>query len=177
MPLYQYEAMTAQGQEVKDEIEASSQEEAVQKIRAKNYYPTQIREKSGASKSSKGRKAAATAEAKSGKTLAFGGVSQKNLSMFTRQLSTLQDAGMPILRSLRILHGQQKPGVLKNSLTDIIEDVEAGSTLSEAMAKHPKVFNRLYVNIVRAGEAGGVLDSILMRLARSEERRVGKECR
>lgn len=173
MPVYQFEAMTAQGQEVKEEVEASSQEEAVQKIRAKNYYPTQIRQKSGAGKSSKGRKAAAAAgEGKSGKTLAFGGVSLKNLCMFTRQLSTLQDAGMPILRSLRILHGQQKPGVLKNALIDIIEDVEAGSTLSEAMAKHPKVFNRLYVNIVRAGEAGGVLDSILMRLAEFQEKSV-----
>lgn len=172
MPVYQFEAMTAQGQEVKEEIEASSQEEAVQKIRAKNYYPTQIRQKSGAGKSSKGRKAAVAGEGKSGKTLAFGGVSLKNLCMFTRQLSTLQDAGMPILRSLRILHGQQKPGVLKNALIDIIEDVEAGSTLSEAMAKHPKVFNRLYVNIVRAGEAGGVLDSILMRLAEFQEKSV-----
>ncbi len=172
MPVYQYEAMTAQGQEIKDEIEASSQEEAVQKIRAKNYYPTQIRERSGGGKGSKGKKAAANAETKSGKTLAFGGVSLKNLTMFTRQLSTLQDAGMPILRSLRILHGQQKPGVLKNALMDVIEDVEAGSTLSEAMAKHPKVFNRLYVNIVRAGEAGGVLDSILMRLAEFQEKSV-----
>jgi len=80
-------------------------------------------------------------------------------------MSTLQDAGLPILRSLRILEGQTKPGVLKNALQDIIEDVEAGSTLSEAMEKHPKAFDRLYVYTVRAGEAGGVLDQVLRKLA------------
>jgi type IV pilus assembly protein PilC len=165
MPVYQFEAMNAQGQEVRDEIEAASQEEAVQKIRGMNYFPTQIREKSG-----RKPRAAAAAGQKKGKTLTFGGVSQKHLTMFTRQLSTLQDAGLPILRSLRILYGQQKPGVLKNALSDIIEDVEAGSTLSEAMAKHPKCFNRLYVNVVRAGEAGGVLDRILLRLADFQEK-------
>jgi len=161
MALYQYEAMNAQGQEIRDEVEAASQEEAIQKIRAKNYFPTNIREKAAAKTK---RRAAPSAERK-GKTIAFGRASPKHLTMFTRQLSTLQDAGLPILRSLRILHGQQKPGVLKNALSDVIEDVEAGATLSEAMAKHPKCFNRLYVNIVRAGEAGGVLDKILLRLA------------
>ncbi len=167
MPRYQYEAMNAQGQEVREEIEAASQEEAVAKIRAKNFFPTDIREK-GATKQRKGRSPGQSP--KKGKTIAFGGVSGKNLTLFTRQLSTLQDAGLPILRSLRILHGQQKPGVLKNALSDIIEDVEAGSTLSEAMAKHGKVFDRLYVNIVRAGEAGGVLDKILVRLAEFKEK-------
>ncbi len=85
-------------------------------------------------------------------------------------MSTLQDAGLPILRSLRILEGQTKPGVLKNALQDIIEDVEAGSTLSEAMEKHPKAFDSLYVHTVRAGEAGGVLDQILRKLAEFMEK-------
>jgi type IV pilus assembly protein PilC len=161
MPVYQYEAMNAQGQEVRDEIEAANQEEAVQKIRAQNYFPTNIREKGGI----KAKRRATAAPERKGKTIAFGKVSQKHLTMFTRQLSTLQDAGLPILRSMRILQGQQKPGVLKNALSDVIEDVEAGATLSEAMAKHPRCFSRLYVNIVRAGEAGGVLDKILLRLA------------
>ena len=166
MPIFQFEAMNAQGQEVRDEVEATNQEDAVQKIRGMNYFPTQIREKGG---SRKARGAKAT-EKKKGKTLTIGGVSQKHLTMFTRQLSTLQDAGLPILRSLRILYTQQKPGALKNALSDVIEDVEAGSTLSEAMAKHGKCFNRLYVNIVRAGEAGGVLDRILLRLAEFMEK-------
>ena len=94
----------------------------------------------------------------------------KKLCTFTRQLSTLQDAGLPILRSLRILEGQSKPGPLKNSLIDIIEDIEGGSTLSEAMAKQPKAFDNLYVNMVKAGEAGGALEIILQRLAEFKER-------
>src|SRR5439155_99475 len=93
------------------------------------------------------------------------GVSVKKLTTFTRQLSTLQDAGLPILRSLRILEQQQKPGLMRVTLRDVADDVEGGSTLSEAMGKHPKMFDRLYVNMVAAGEAGGVLDVILQRLA------------
>jgi type IV pilus assembly protein PilC len=85
-------------------------------------------------------------------------------------LSTLQDAGLPILRSLRILEEHQKPGLLKNVTGDVADDVEGGSTLSEAMAKHPKAFNRLYVNMVAAGESGGVLDVILQRLAEFMEK-------
>jgi type IV pilus assembly protein PilC len=85
-------------------------------------------------------------------------------------LSTLQDAGLPILRSLRILEGQAKPGALKNALMDVIDDVESGNTLSEAMAKQPKAFDNLYVNMVKAGEAGGALEVILQRLAEFKER-------
>jgi type IV pilus assembly protein PilC len=82
----------------------------------------------------------------------------------------LQDAGLPILRSLKILEGQCKPGVLKNSLQDIVEDIESGQTLSEACAKHPKAFDRLYCNMIKAGEAGGALESILQRLADFKEK-------
>ena len=96
---------------------------------------------------------------------AIGGVSSRNLTMFTRQLSILQDAGLPILRSLRILEEQSKPGRLKNSLMDTCEEIEGGSTLSEAMSKSPKAFDRLYVNMIKAGEAGGALEVILQRLA------------
>ncbi|MFH1730198.1 MAG: type II secretion system F family protein, partial [Planctomycetota bacterium] len=99
------------------------------------------------------------------KTLAFGKVKQKDLCTFTRQLSTLINAGLPIVRSLKILGEQLKPGVLKNSLLDVADDVEGGMALSEALSKHPKAFNKLYVNMARAGEAGGILDQILERLA------------
>jgi type IV pilus assembly protein PilC len=92
-------------------------------------------------------------------------VSLKALTQFTSQLSTLQDAGLPIVRSLRILEGQLERGPFKAVLGDVTEDVEAGSPLSEAMAKHPGVFDGLYTNMVKAGEAGGVLDVILSRLA------------
>jgi len=162
MPTFQYEAMDARGQEVRAEVEATSQEEAVTKIRALGHFPTEVR--------LKGRRAAAAEPKKKGKSFTIGRVSAKQLTQFTRQMSTLQDAGLPILRSLRILEDQTRPGVLKNSLQDIIEDVEAGSTLSEAMEKHPKAFDRLYVHTVRAGEAGGVLDQILRKLAEFMEK-------
>jgi type IV pilus assembly protein PilC len=165
MPVFQYEAMDAKGQEVRSEIEAESQQEAVGKIRALGHFPTQLRVKG-----KRGRAAAPKAAKKKGRSFAIGRVSTKQLTQFTRQMSTLQDAGLPILRSLRILEGQTKPGVLKNALSDIIEDVEAGSTLSEAMEKHPKAFDRLYVYTVRAGEAGGVLDQILSKLAEFMEK-------
>lgn len=95
----------------------------------------------------------------------FGGVSDKQLTQFTTQLSTLQDAGLPIVSCLKILEGQLPKGFFKNCLVSITDDVESGSSLSEAMAKHPKAFDTLYTNMVRAGEAGGVLDVILSRLA------------
>jgi type IV pilus assembly protein PilC len=169
MGIYQFEAMTTSGEEVKDEIEATSQEDAAVKVRNLGYFPTKIREKSaGASK----KKGAAKATAKGGrkKTFAIGGVKSKVLTSFTRQLSTLQDAGLPIVRSIRILEGQMKPGVLKNNLIDVSEDIEGGSTLSEALARHPRAFDRLYTNMVKAGETGGVLDTILQRLADFREK-------
>src|SRR5262245_33538328 len=96
---------------------------------------------------------------------AKGRVSLKALTQFTSQLSTLQDAGLPIVRSLKILEGQLDRGPFKSTLVDVTEDVESGSPLSEALAKHPKTFDGLYTNMVKAGEAGGVLDVILSRLA------------
>ena len=92
-------------------------------------------------------------------------VSTKALTQFTSQLSTLQDAGLPIVRSLKILEGQMERGPFKAVVADVTEDVESGSPLSEAMAKHPNVFDGLYTNMVKAGEAGGVLDVILARLS------------
>jgi len=159
MPTYLFEAMDAAGQEIRDEIDAQSEDEAQQTIRQMGYFVTKIAVK-------KARKSAAGAAAgRKRRGLAIGGVSTKMLSQFTRQLSILQDAGLPILRSLRILADQNKPGRLKYSLMDTCEEIESGSTLSEAMAKSPKAFDRLYVNMIKAGEAGGALEVILRRLA------------
>jgi type IV pilus assembly protein PilC len=94
-----------------------------------------------------------------------GRASLKALTTFTSQLSTLQDAGLPIVRSLKILEGQMERGPFKSTLVEVTEDVESGSPLSDALAKHPLVFDGLYTNMVKAGEAGGVLDVILSRLA------------
>ena len=106
---------------------------------------------------------APTAAATSGGTKTK--VSDKVLTQFTSNLAVLQDAGLPIVRSLKILEGQTKVGPFKTTLTQICEDVESGSSLSEAMSKFPKAFNHLYVKMVAAGEIGGVLDIILQRLA------------
>lgn len=97
-------------------------------------------------------------------------VSEKRLTTFTSNLAILQDAGLPIVRSLRILEGQTKPGPFKSTLKAVWEDVESGNSLSEAMGKHPGAFDALYVNMVKAGEAGGILDTILQRLAEFKEK-------
>ncbi len=162
MPTFHYEAMDSMGQEVKDTIDALSSDEALSKIRNMGLYPTKVKEK-GARRT---KKEAGALSATPKKPRGTGGkVKLKILTQFTRQLSTLQDAGLPILRSLRILEEQQKPGTLKKVCCAVADDVEAGTTLSEAMSKYPKCFNNLYSNMVAAGEAGGVLDLILNRLA------------
>ena len=117
MATFQYEAMDQTGKTVKDTIEATTQEEAQQLIRQRGFFVTSIGEKAKtkakAKKKKKGKK----------KSFTFGKIKAKQLCTFTRQLSTLQDAGLPILRSLRILAGQCRPGVLKNALGDVVEDI------------------------------------------------------
>ncbi len=169
MPVYQYEAMDNTGTEVKDTIEAGSEAEAQQKIKEQGFFVTKIAEK-GRGKKKKEPEKKKVSGPKKKKGFSFGKVKAKHLCTFTRQLSTLQDAGLPILRSLKILEGQSKPGPLKNSLVGVIEDIESGSTLSEAMSKQPKAFDNLYCNMVKAGEAGGALEIILQRLAEFKER-------
>ncbi len=169
MPTYKFEALDTQGEEVKDSIEATNEEEAQQKIKQMGYFVTKLTQTAGGG-GKKGKKKKKSGFKKSKKTFVIGGVSSKKLTLFTRQLSTLQDAGLPVLRSLRILEQQMKPSALKNALIDVTEDVESGSTLSEALAKHPKAFDRLYVNMVKAGEAGGALEVILQRLAEFKEK-------
>ena len=168
MPTFKFEAMSTTGEEIKDTVDAASEEEAQQKIRQMGYFVTRIQE-TGGGKKAKGGKTAKKRK-KKGQVFTIGGVSSKQLCTFTRQFSTLQDAGLPVLRSLKILEGQMKPGVLKNALIDVVDDVESGATLSEAFAKHPKCFDRLYVNMVKAGEAGGALEVILQRLADFKEK-------
>ncbi len=171
MPVYTYEAMNNLGQSVKDQIEAGSSEDAIAKIRAMGFFPTKIKEQAGKKGPAKGAgRGGQQAQARGGKGGAgarrtAGKVSAKLLTQCTRQLSTLVDAGLPILRSLRILEQQQKPGMMRVAIRVVADDVEAGSSLSEAFSRHPKAFDRLYTNMVKAGEAGGVLDIILQRLA------------
>jgi len=100
-----------------------------------------------------------------------GRVKPKVLMVFTRQLATLVDAGLPLLRGLRVLEKQERSSALKSILRELALAIEGGSTFSEALAQHPKVFNRLFVNMVKAGELGGVLEVALRRLAEFSEKR------
>jgi len=160
MSVFQYTALDAQGVEIKDEIEALSQKEAISKIRNMGYFPTKV------TVGGAGKKAGAKAAAKPKKRRGAGGkVKVKYITQFARQLSTLQDAGLPILRSLRILEEQQKSGTFKRIIGYVADDIEGGSTLSEALGKYPRAFDRLLVSMVAAGETGGVLDLILARVA------------
>ena len=163
MPTYQFEAMDHTGAEIKDVIDAPTEEEAQATIRQMGYFVTKI-----AVKKAVAGKAGGGGKKRRG--FAIGGAKPNQISLFTKQLSILQDAGLPILRSLRILEVQQKPGRLKNALADVCDEIEGGATLSEAMAKCPKVFNRLYINMIKAGEAGGALEVILRRLSEFLER-------
>jgi len=133
MPVFQYEALDSQGLEIKDEIDALSQKEAISKIRNMGYFPTKVRSRGA------GKKAAAKAAAKPKPRRGAGGkVKVKMITQFARQLSTLQDAGLPILRSLRILQEQQKAGTFKKVIGYVGDDIEGGSTLSEAMGRFPR---------------------------------------
>jgi len=162
MPTYQFEAIdAATGKEVHDSVDATTEAEAQATIRSMGYMVTKLKAKRAKPQSSTSKK---------GRTFAIGGVKGKDLTLFTRQLSILQDAGLPILRSLKILADMQKPGRLKNSLLDVCDEIEGGATLSEALAKSPKAFDRLYCNMIRAGEAGGALEVILRRLSEFMER-------
>jgi type IV pilus assembly protein PilC len=167
MPAFAYEALDAQGRSVKGDVDARSENEAAEKIRRKGLFPTRVQAMAGGGRAAAGGAAAAGRRAPK---LTVGRVSAKALTQFTRQFATLMDAGLPIVRSLDILANQQRAGLLKSTLTQIREDVEGGSSLSESMSRHPKVFDRLFVNMIKAGEAGGVLDTILVRLAEFREK-------
>jgi type IV pilus assembly protein PilC len=159
MPVFAYEAQDANGQKVSREISAASKDDALKQIRAQGLRPTKIAVKPTAATQGGGEK-----KKKKGLVL-FDRVKLAQVVTFTTQLATLQDAGLPIVRSVKILETQQRPGKFKDQLAATAEEVEGGSTFSEALAKYPKSFDKLYVSMVKAGEAGGVLDVILNRLA------------
>ena len=169
MPTFQFEAMDATGQEIKDVIEAATEEEAQTTIRQMGYFVTKISVKKGHRRPALGLGYRAAARRNERSPLAA--FASKHLTTFTRQLSILQDAGLPILRSLRILEGQQKAGRLKNTLMDVCDEIETGATLVGGdEPSRPRCSTGLYVNMIKAGEAGGALEVILQRLADFMER-------
>jgi len=183
MPKYNYVALDARGNESKGSIDVGSQNEAIGRVKEMGLFPTKIteadKEEKSATKKSKAKPAArpGTGGKKSGgfniniKIPGLGGgVKPKVLTTFTRQLATLVDAGLPLLRGLRVLEKQERNVNLKGIIAQLATSIEGGSTFSEALAQHPKVFNRLFVNMVKAGELGGVLEVVLKRLAEFSEK-------
>ena len=165
MAKYAYKATNKKGEEVFGIVEADTQALAINDVRGLGLYPTSIRE---ARRSDEKR---ARKKKKGLNDLYFGGVKTKQLVVMTRQLSTLIDAGLPLLRSINVLVAQLKPCKLRDILDEISADIQGGSTFSEALAKHPRQFDRLFVNMVRAGEVGGMLEVVLNRLAIFMEKR------
>jgi len=179
MPKYNYVAMDSKGKETKGTLEVASQNEAIGRIRDMGFYPTKVVEDKGGGKpADTAAKKAAKKSGSKGSALNFqinipglsGRVKSKVLTTFTRQLATLVQAGLPLLRGLRVLQKQEKNVNLKNIIGELGTAIEGGSTFSEALAQHPKVFNRLFVNMVKAGEIGGVLEVVLRRLSEFMEK-------
>jgi type IV pilus assembly protein PilC len=173
MARFKFTALDSKGKEVHGEIEADNQSTAVARIREKQYFPTKVEEVagSGGAEVRKGAapKGALQMEIKLPKFLQ-GGVKPKQLVTFTRQLSTLVNAGLPLMRAMRVLQRQEKNPALRDAVSQMAESIESGSTFAEALAAHPKIFDRLFVNMVKAGEIGGVLDVVLSRLAEFQEK-------
>jgi type IV pilus assembly protein PilC len=176
MPRYSYVALDARGQESAGVIEAASQNEAVGQLRQAGYFPKTIAEEGKGGKAPKAAKAPAAAKAPSkggGISIPFlerQTIKGKTLMIFTRQLATLIDAGLPLLRGLTVLSKQEPDPVLRKVTINLAEAVQGGGTFSESLAGHPKIFNKLYVNMVKAGELGGVLELVLLRLAEFQEK-------
>ena len=164
MPEFTYEALDKQGRQVKGVIEATSEEGIIEKLRDMGYYPLKVTPH-------KSKASDMDILALPGLRMLFHRITGKHIMTFSRQLATLIDAGLPIMRSLHILREQVESVIFKEKITAIAKDIESGSALSDALAKHPKIFDKLYVNMVRAGEVGGVLEAVLNRVAIFLEKR------
>ncbi|MGA1194290.1 MAG: type II secretion system F family protein [Kiritimatiellia bacterium] len=176
MPKFSYVALDSRGAEVRGEVDADTQTSALSKIREKGFFPTSVSE---AALTAKPSKKAGGKKAKSGsgglKTeiklpVLFTKVKPKELMVFTRQLATLVDAGLPLVRAMQVLERQEKNPGMKKALGEMADSIQSGSTFAEALAQHPKIYNKLYVNMAKAGEIGGVLDQVLLRLAEFMEK-------
>src|SRR5229473_6445473 len=178
MPRYTYVALDSRGQESTGLVEAASTNEAIGQLRQAGYFPTNVYEEGkGGGRDGKATKRAAKAarvsqprERKGIVLFQRKKVKPKILMIFTRQLATLIDSGLPLLRSLNVLTKQERDLVLKSTINKLADSVQSGSTFSESLAQYPVIFNDLYVNMVKAGEVGGVLELVLTRLAEFQEK-------
>lgn len=156
MSTFAYVGRNRQGAVKKGELTAKTRDEAVEQLRKQQVVVTSLEEKSGM-----GGKF---------KLNIGGGLTDKDLVVFTRQFGTMINAGLPLIQCLDILSTQSENKVLRETVGDVKNSVEAGSTFSDALKRHPKVFDDLYVNMIHAGEVGGLLDTILTRLAKHIEK-------
>ncbi|MBS0160484.1 MAG: type II secretion system F family protein [Nitrospira sp.] len=155
MSTFTYVGRTRQGAVKKGELTAKTRDEAVDQLRKQQVVVTSLEEKSGGGKF---------------KLNIGSGLTDKDLVVFTRQFGTMINAGLPLIQCLDILSTQSENKVLRETVGDVKNSVEAGSTFSDALKRHPKVFDDLYVNMIHAGEVGGLLDTILTRLAKHIEK-------
>ena len=166
MPKYSYSAFDSNGKQKNGTITALSDSEANSKLSSMGLMPTKVVQLDESIASSNKKKDAGSVKIKKKSGLVFGKVvNQRDLTIFTRQTAILIQAGLPLLRSLEVMIRQEKNIRFKAVLEQIAEYVKSGGTFSDALAQHPKIFEKLYINMVRAGEAGGVLDVVLSRLA------------
>jgi len=178
MPRYTYIALDGRGQESTGLVEARSSNEAIGQLRQAGYFPTSVYEEGkgggpdgkAARSTAKAIRAAKPRERKNIVLFQRKKIKTKTLMIFTRQLATLIDSGLPLLRGLNVLAKQERDAVLKRTIDKLAEGVQGGSTFSETLAQHPFIFNNLYVNMVKAGEVGGVLELVLGRLAEFQEK-------
>jgi type IV pilus assembly protein PilC len=178
VPRFNYVALDARGQEATGLVEAASTNAAIAQLRQDGYFPTSVIEEAISGPDGKEARRRAVTMAGMPKPRAKKGivlfqrrkVKSKILMIFTRQLATLVDSGLPLLRSLNVLAKQERDKLLKNTINKLADSVQSGSTFSDALALHPRIFNDLYVNMVRAGEVGGVLELVLNRLSEFQEK-------
>ncbi|WP_395742443.1 type II secretion system F family protein [Prosthecobacter sp.] len=172
MPTFHYIALDQNGQETAGDLDAASEADAINQLRQSGLYPTSVAaEGQGQAAAIKKRvKSSSKGKAKSVKVGANAKVKSKSLMIFTRQLATLIDSGLPLLRGLTVL-GRQEPNlVMKGTINTLADNVQTGSTFSESLQQYPRIFNKLYINMVKAGELGGVLELVLNRLAEYQEK-------
>jgi len=178
MARFNYVALDARGQEASGLLEAASSSAAISQLRQSGYFPTSVIEEAIISSDGRETRRRAAVVAGTTKPSAKKGivlfqrrkVKSKVLMIFTRQLATLIDSGLPLLRSLNVLAKQERDKLMKRTTDKLADSVQSGSTFSDALALHPKIFNDLYVNMVKAGEVGGVLELVLTRLSEFQEK-------
>ncbi|MEY2526272.1 MAG: type pilus assembly protein PilC [Verrucomicrobiota bacterium] len=180
MPRYSYVALDSRGQQSSGSIEAANNNEAIGQLRQAGYFPTSVYQESKGGPEGKISRRSTTAPRTERKSLASKEIAlfqrkkirPKILMIFTRQLATLIDSGLPLLRGLNVLAKQERDAVLKKTIGKLADSVQSGETFSTGLAQHPAIFNDIYVNMVKAGELGGVLELVLGRLAEFQEKAV-----